>query len=97
MFYWLHAYYYVQSLSGRAAKLDVIEELRTPDLERELHGDESGRSSSETDEKRQRYCHYFVPSYYQICCGITFIIGQRANNNKYVLIGSFNYIISKSF
>ena len=62
----LLAAYYVQSLSGRAAKLDVIEELTTPDLDRELHGDESGRSSSETDEKRQRYncnlCHHTMES-----------------------------------
>ena len=43
-----------QSLSGRAPKLDVIEERLTPDLDRERHGDESGRSSSETDDKRQR-------------------------------------------
>ena len=45
----------MQSLSGRAPKLDVIEERLTPDLDRERHGDESGRSSSETDERRQRY------------------------------------------
>ena len=104
MFYWLHAYYYVQSLSGRAAKLDVIEELRTPDLERELHGDESGRSSSETDEKRQRYCklchhttescvYIYVQSTVHVCQRYYIYIDQRAHN---VLIVSFNlYYVSK--
>ena len=45
----------LQSISNRGHRLDVIEERDSPDLDRELHGEESGRSSSETDERRSRY------------------------------------------